>query len=325
MRPIEFAGRKLRGLHRRFREIPQNAFPYEEYVDVRDQEANDLLLSRMVDDKPLMVAKFGTVEMDGLLNYLSIQEQFTLASFLDYVTRRRKYLKWWECLGYMHRLAGVFPGTPEIGVRFGEEFVRCIPEIDILGSYFFEECHVASLLGAAKRVNLDGYCAPYIYKNPWTKSLAGRRVLVVHPFEDSIRSQYEKRRLLFSDPDVLPDFTLETVKAVQSVAGENPGFPDWTAALQSMKDQMDALDYDVALVGCGSYGLPLVAHAKKRGKKGIHLAGWTQMLFGIYGERWKSDPLVNSKVRGLINDHWVRPSQTETPKHFKKIENGCYW
>ena len=35
----------------------------------------------------------------------------------------------------------------------------------------------------------------------------------------------------------------------------------------------------------------LAAHAKKQGKTAIHLAGWTQMLFGIYGKRWIQDPV----------------------------------
>lgn len=317
--------RKLRNLHHRYLGGPEFPFPYEGYVELRDQQANDLLRARILDDSPLLVTKFGTVELHSLLNALSVREGFSLRSWLDYVAERRYYLGWWEELQFLHRAAGVFPGTPETGMAFADEYLRWLPEIDILGSYLPEESLVADRFPAARKVNLDGYYAPFLFRKPWTGALAGRRVLVVHPFEESIRSQYAKRRLLFRDPEVLPDFELVTLKAVQSVEGEDPGFPSWTEALQHMKDGMDRLDYDIALVGCGAYGFPLAAHAKSRGKKAVHLAGWTQMLFGIYGERWKSGPAVNPQVAGFINEHWVRPGESERPRQFRSIENGCYW
>lgn len=34
---------------------------------------------------------------------------------------------------------------------------------------------------------------------------------------------------------------------------------------------MDAYDYDVAIIGCGAYGMHLAAHAKRKGKIAIHL------------------------------------------------------
>ena len=33
-----------------------------------------------------------------------------------------------------------------------------------------------------------------------------------------------------------------------------------------MKMQMDEEDYDIALIGCGAYGMSLAAHAKRKGK-----------------------------------------------------------
>lgn len=56
-----------------------------------------------------------------------------------------------------------------------------------------------------------------------------------------------------------------------------------------MKEQNNKLDFDITLIGCGTYGLPLAARIKRMNKVAIHTAGWTQMLFGIYGERWLED------------------------------------
>jgi hypothetical protein len=86
-----------------------------------------------------------------------------------------------------------------------------------------------------------------------------------------------------------------------------------------MKSEMDKLQYDVALIGAGAYGLPLAAHAKASGAVGVHLGGITQMLFGIYGARWEK------QYRHHINDAWERPDPHKRPPGYKKVEGGCYW
>ena len=69
--------------------------------------------------------------------------------------------------------------------------------------------------------------------------LKGKKVLVVHPFVESIKYQYENNREhLFENPDVLPEFKeLILVKAVQTQAdAKDSRFKDWFEALQYMKD-----------------------------------------------------------------------------------------
>lgn len=123
------------------------------------------------------------------------------------------------------------------------------------------------------------------YDNPWTKALENKRVLVIHPFVDTIRSQYEKRKLLFST-ELLPRFKeLSFVKAVQSNAGgyEDLEYKSWFEALEYMKSEIDKASFDVALVGAGAYGMPLSAYCKKIGKQAIYMGGGLQILFGIRG------------------------------------------
>ena len=155
--------------------------------------------------------------------------------------------------------------------------------------------------------------------------LKGKKVLVVHPFVDSIRYQYDHNRdKLFDNPDVLPEFKeLLTVKAVQTISDQqDERFDTWFDALKYMKDEISKLDFDIALIGCGAYGMCLAAHVKRMGKQAVHLAGWTQMLFGVYGERWIKD---QSKYSKYINDYWIRLLESEKPKGAEKVENGCYW
>lgn len=162
-----------------------------------------------------------------------------------------------------------------------------------------------------------------MFEQPWTRILENKRVLVIHPFAKSIESQYAKRETLFSNPLVLPQFkSFRVIQAVQSIAGNSCEFSDWFSALNYMKEEMEKEDFDIALIGCGAYGFPLTAHAKRLNKVGIHLAGWTQMLFGIYGKRWLTDQPQYAK---FINDNWIRPNKDEIPQNSKRVEGGCYW
>jgi hypothetical protein len=98
----------------------------------------------------------------------------------------------------------------------------------------------------------------------------------------------------------------------------------WTDSfglLADFKKQMDSIDYDVVILGVGIYSLPLMAHAKQKGKRAIHLGGPTQLLFGIRGGRWDTMP----EFQELFNEHWIRPSTEERPTHYTSVEGGCYW
>ncbi|MBC3795424.1 hypothetical protein [Spirosoma utsteinense] len=115
--------------------------------------------------------------------------------------------------------------------------------------------------------------------------------MIIHPFEESIKAQYNKRKLLFNNVLLLPDFKITVLKAVQSVAGNGvkSGFDSWFGALDYMKSRINEIDFDIAIIGCGAYGMPLAAHVKDTGKQAIHMGGETQIMFGIKGKRWENE------------------------------------
>jgi hypothetical protein len=146
---------------------------------------------------------------------------------------------------------------------------------------------------------------------------------VVHPFAKSIRSQYAKREALFKDPRVLPAFELQTIESVQSISGDCARFADWFEALAWMKQAIATLDFEIAIIGAGAYGMPLAAFIKRElGRKAVHLGGATQILFGIKGRRWDEWPRY---ATGLYNEAWTRPLEDERPAAAGKVEGGCYW
>ena len=137
---------------------------------------------------------------------------------------------------------------------------------------------------------------------------------------------------MFDNPDMLPQFKLQTIKAVQSIGGDNNDFRDWFDALYWMESEIDKRDYDVCLIGCGAYGFPLAAHVKRSGKKAVHLGGSLQLLFGIKGSRWENPDygvkewgIPKGSYSSLINEFWVRPGEAHKPRNAENVENGCYW
>jgi hypothetical protein len=163
---------------------------------------------------------------------------------------------------------------------------------------------------------------PFYSGSPWTEHLESKRVLVVSPFTDTIQKQYKIKNKLWKDPRILPDFELLTIKHQHSPGIDKPSkYSSWTEMIADLKKQIDHIEYDIMLIGAGASALPLVAHAKRSGKKAVHLGGPLQLLFGIKGKRWDNGDIG----KGFYNEYWTRPLLEETPEKFKNIEGGCYW
>ena len=166
-----------------------------------------------------------------------------------------------------------------------------------------------------------GALESFRFENPWTSALKGKKVLIVTPFKDTVESQLKKRDSLWENSDVLPDATWIVYKSIQSIGGRGP-HKDWYESFHIMCNDISEIDFDVALLGCGSYGLPLGNFIKSDLKKSaIYVGGGLQLYFGIRGKRWDSSPDVSK----FYNENWTRPSIEETPELGKYVEGGCYW
>jgi len=289
-----------------------------------NQEGNDLIFEMLSNHGGgFCLSKWGTIELSQAITSYKVRHGYTFKDIINMIKGELPIISINGNYG-LYNNAGVFPNTAVMADRFGQQALIDCQQIDILGSYIFNESYLYSLMSNVTKVNLDAFYAPWLFNNPWTKWLKGKKVLVVHPFAESISSQYHNRRdFLFDNSDVLPEFeSLTCIKAVQTQAGETSKFTDWFEALDYMKEQIDSCDYEVAIIGCGAYGMSLAAHVKRQGKIALHLAGWTQMLFGVYGERWVKHQPQYARV---INKYWIRPNDNETPKNAKSVEGACYW
>jgi hypothetical protein len=305
---------------------PQNRAIDESRVQYFNADANDFVYrniqNALNNGTGYALCKLGTVELGCIVSYLK-QRNWQMSDYCKFVRGYPVPLFYGNEIKRLNNNAGVFPAVRQIADRFCSLMVATLTDVDTIASYAWCERYIANLIAHCSTVNLDGYYAPFLYRHPWTRILEGKKVLIIHPFTESIEQQYAKRELLFDNQEVMPKFqSLQVIKAVQSIAGNDCGFKDWFDALDFMKQEMRKVDFDIALIGCGAYGFPLTVHAKRLGKVGIHLAGWTQMLFGIYGKRWLTD---QPQYAHFINKYWIRPGQSEVPNGAGKVEGGCYW
>ncbi len=170
----------------------------------------------------------------------------------------------------MQNNASFFPATNENLDKFSKLMLLEMSNIDILGSWLEAEKDFKNELEQATTVGLEDLNA-FNHEIPWTRVLKGKKVLVIHPFIDSIKSQYKRRELIFEDNDILPKFKLITYKPVQSIAHniENLEFKDWFEALEKIKNDISKIDFDIAILGCGLW-LSLSKFYKKK---------WIKKLF----------------------------------------------
>lgn len=305
------------------RYMPDNPFVSEKYNTIsNDIFLYEKIINSLQNKNPLMIARYGGCEHDLIANTL-LYEAGIVKSF-QYSYKR------------LCNNAGFFPNNlktnQEIFIyakKFSQIYLDASKQCDVLGTWH-------GIMSFEKYL-IDNFCkqdiflthilklGPNIHEEiPFTYALKDTKVLVIHPFAQTIESQYKKYDKLFTNKKVLPEFNLKTFKAIQTAGGEiDHRFKDWFEALEWMSNEISQIDFDIALIGCGAYGFPLAAKIKQMGKIAIHCGGNLQLLFGIKGKRWEIEqPEVGKE---LFNEYWVYPNSKETISNASKIEGGCYW
>lgn len=263
-------------------------------------DGNDLIKSKIISGGPFVATKMGAVEQTVLVCNGHFTKQIR-----DMASNN----------------AGITPSDDYTLNYFIDAYIAALNNTDIVGSMGISEETIIPRYCPNAIVSELRYLEPFYFENPWSECLRDKNVLVIHPFEKSILKQYGKRELLFSNQKVLPKFNLKTIKAEQTNGGGKHGSKPFVQSLEIMKHKMDAIDFDIAIVGCGAYGLLLSSYAKNKGKQSIHIGGGLQIMFGIKGKRWD----VHPEIKKLYNDSWCRPYDEEKTDFYQIVEGGTYW
>lgn len=270
---------------------------------------NAKLSEYIADGRPFCAGKFGATESKTYLAYLNLREEL---EEIPGTIREEIFLH-----------SGVFPTEDSDLIRFSQLYKKCADEMDLLGVWYQagELELIADHTTTQERTFFDFTgLEPYYYEKPWSKYLAGKKVLVISPFNESILQQYSNKDLIWPN-NLLPDFELLTLKYPHSQALSDTGYSSWFSIYEEFCNKMSEMEFDVAIIGAGAATLPLAAYAKRLGRQGIGMGGSLQILFGIQGRRWDKNPFFQE----VVNEYWVRPSGEEVPQAKNKVENSAYW
>ena len=161
---------------------------------------------------------------------------------------------------------------------------------------------------------------------PWTHNLLGKKVLIISHFTESMKKQKDFK--FFPNSHIfLPGQEFVYYKTFQTSGGNHP-HKNWIETFEIMCKDISKLEFDIALVSCGGYGLPICHYIHNQLNKGsIYVGGILQIYFGIIGRRWLREEKYHI-IRNTYNvnkKNWVSPSDEEKPINLNSIENACYW
>lgn len=198
-----------------------------------------------------------------------------------------------------------------------------IPQIVSHEQYFMNNI---KLQGLSSR-SLEPFYLILENEIPWSHHLLGKKILIVSPFVDSFQKQLKNGFNMFVDPTKRifhKDQEFVFYKSFNTLAG-NHIHSNWIETFNIMCEDISKLDFDIALLSCGGYGMPLSNYIKNNLKKSvIYVGGGLQLLFGVAGMRWLSHPIIG-KIIQQNSKQFIRPSGDEIVRNKYMVENGCYW
>lgn len=279
--------------------------------------SNNEIIKLINNDKPFSVVRLGI----GPETHITI----------DYLTTGKINTK------YLHpsvNLNGIYSRSNDINKfkLFCEFYKNGIKSSDILASFNRDDIRKIQNWFASNYQlpqihsrSLEPFYVMNLNEIPWTHHLKDKKVLIINPFVDSFKKQIKNNFQMFKDKKIFlnrDDFIF--YKSYQTIAG-NHLHKDWFETFKLMCKDIKKLDFDIALLGCGGYGLPLCDFIKnKLNKSAIYVGGGLQLLFGVIGTRWEN----NAYWKSMIEENgckFIKPSGDEICNNLKSIENGCYW
>ena len=277
--------------------------------DTSIEKGSSEIYSMLQSGKGALIGRHGTIELKGYLESMKGSISQDTASVLE-------------------TNAGIFP--KDSGMNWVKEYSKATAQADILAIAWYaplaiSEWNMVSIINKSViKIPLRSL-EPYYSKTSWLRALEGQRVTVVSSFAETMQKQVEYIDRVW--PKGFPNAQWSFVRSYYSPAlaqgsCEGPSHVhSWSEALDYLEEEVLKTTPKVVLLGCGGLAMPLGLRLKKKGIIAIVMGGAIQILFGIFGQRWKNHPVISK----LKNDDWVYPDEDEIPKGASSVEGGCYW
>lgn len=143
--------------------------------------------------------------------------------------------------------------------------------------------------------------------------LADKKVLVISPFANLVQYQYEHNiHKIFKD---FPKFDILTLATPYTFLNNGP-HNNFFETLDILYEQISNLNFDIALLSCGTYAALLIDKIHEINKRdAIYMGRGGNPMFGIDPGK---DPAVFKNWITSIPDQYI-------PENYEKIEDGSYW
>lgn len=283
-------------------------------MDLR--QSNDFLISLLRSGKPFLISRLGQSQESTVPYRLAINQP---------INQRDIYV--------LHNNNGIYGTSIDHIKEFAKKYEECLEHSTALAEWgpkvFIYPCEQYfiqkyKLPCVRSRILEPFYC---IEENitPWSHSLLGKKVLIINPFVDSMKAQLANGFQIYKDKRIFLDGQEFVFYKPFVNIGFNKSHNNWVETFEIMCNDISKLDFDVALLGCGGYGLPLCDYIKTTlGKSAIYVGGGLQLLFGVMGKRWETNEMWN-RIIAENDTKFVKPSQAEQIPNQTNIEGGCYW
>jgi hypothetical protein len=232
------------------------------------------------------------------------------------------------------RQSGIFPETVEFIQQFADNYLESFKNLDYLAVQGnpLQYSLVNTLEPHVRSIPFDDLepdrSVPYNPNECWLPLLNGKHVLIISSIASLLAERAEASLFESVWKKVgIPWFNPASVESLdfpQIYDRETRAlYPTVNDLLENIMSQIDAREFDIALIAGAGIGVPIAAHIKRKGRTAISLGGHLQILFGVQGKRWLDSPEWQEKyVTGawMKTPEWARPS-TE----IGLTDDGAYW
>lgn len=160
----------------------------------RNGDANDKISELIQKGKPFMVVRYGSTESAAIINYLECNKKQNDISAIYRHLKGELNIYWKNDVKFLNNLCtlcGFFPNDTSLLPRFVDLILESSKNLDILGIWNDLEEFIPNIPETAFLCKIREL-EPWFYAEPWSQHLEGKKVLVIHPFEESIKKQYAK-------------------------------------------------------------------------------------------------------------------------------------
>ena len=229
--------------------------------------------------------------------------------------------------------SGLFPAETAFLLKWAREYGQALQTLDCVG-LFRQHREMEAAIVSAYRLSATlvafedqepDRSSPDNPANCYLPALRGRKLLLLSPFAELLSARANKETFEATWAKTGKKwFAPAVVHAIEFPYGfdleTREHYGTATALLRHIESKVAVCDFDVALIGAGALGIPLASFIRGLGKVGLSLGGHIQVLFGVLGERWRSQAEWQERY---INDAWIDLPDRYRPKPGTSAEN--YW